>query len=219
MSAVEPFSNLLIHVDKHNHIVEQTVICICLTIAITSSFIFNSYLVKEPVTQNPFKLIYTVIRYAIKHKHPQCRSAFTYCEDELPSRIDFGKSKYGGPFTTEQVEDVKTFLRLVVFLALASVLVSDILLIHRPIEQLIHVLTQSSTSIPECYKDRFLTSTIGFCTAAIAIPLHEFIFYPIIRKRAREIKNLPKVYIRCNNTNSERYYSHSIRHNGKEELR
>ena len=26
-------------------------------------------------------------------------------------RIDFGKSKYGGPFTTEQVEDVKTFFR------------------------------------------------------------------------------------------------------------
>ena len=30
----------------------------------------------------------------------------------MPSRIDLGKSKYGGPFTTEQVEDVKTILRL-----------------------------------------------------------------------------------------------------------
>jgi hypothetical protein len=25
----------------------------------------------------------------------------SYCEDELPSRIDFGKNKYGRPFTTE----------------------------------------------------------------------------------------------------------------------
>ena len=86
------------------------------------------------MTQNPFKLIYKVIRYAIKQKHPRCRSAFTYCEDELPSRIDFGKSKYGGPFTTEQVEDVKTFLRLLLMVALVSVLVSDMLLTYRPLE-------------------------------------------------------------------------------------
>ena len=72
----------------------------------------------EPVMQNPYKLAYEVIKYTIKNKHPQCRSAFTYWEGELPSRIDFGKNKYGGPFTTEQVEDVKMFshvLALVVF--------------------------------------------------------------------------------------------------------
>ena len=28
----------------------------------------------------------------------------------MPSRLDLGKEKYGGPFTTEQVEDVKVFL-------------------------------------------------------------------------------------------------------------
>ena len=28
----------------------------------------------------------------------------------MPSRLDLGKEKYGGPFTTEQVEDVKAFL-------------------------------------------------------------------------------------------------------------
>ena len=79
---------------------------------------FNHWLMKEPVTQNPFKLVYSVIRYAIKHKHPEYRSAFTYCEDDPPSRMDFGKSKYGGPFTTEQVEDVKTFLRLLTVIIL-----------------------------------------------------------------------------------------------------
>ena len=42
-----------------------------------------------------------------ENKHPRCRSAFTYCEDELPSHLDLGKHKYGEPFTTEQVEDSK----------------------------------------------------------------------------------------------------------------
>ena len=92
-------------------ILSKVAVCFFLTIAIIMTFYTKNILIIEPVTQNPFKLVYNVLKYAIKNKHPRCRSAFTYCEDELPSRIDFGKSKYGGPFTTEQVEDVKTFFR------------------------------------------------------------------------------------------------------------
>ena len=140
-------------------ILGQILVCISLTIVISSSFILNSYVVKEPVTQNPFKLIYKVTHYAIKHKHPQCRSAFTYCEDELPSRIDFGKSKYGGPFTTEQVEDVKTFLRRLIITTIAAILASEMFMINRPIEQFTSVLlhTQSTILTKECYRESFFT--------------------------------------------------------------
>ena len=34
-------------------------------------------------------------------------------EEDYPSRIDLGKSQYGGPFTVEEVEDVKTVFRLI----------------------------------------------------------------------------------------------------------
>ena len=44
------------------------------------------------------------------------RSAFTYCEDNIPSRLDLDKEQYGGPFTTEQVEDVTTFFQLLLLL-------------------------------------------------------------------------------------------------------
>ena len=63
----------------------------------------------EPGGLNPYKLVYRVTKFARQHKVPVQRSAFTYCEDELPSKLDFGKEKYGGCFTTEQVEDVKVF--------------------------------------------------------------------------------------------------------------
>ena len=66
--------------------------------------------------RNPYKLVYKVIKFAAQHKIPVHRSAFTYCEDELPSRMDLGKEKYGGPFTTEQVEDVKAFLGILCIL-------------------------------------------------------------------------------------------------------
>ena len=58
--------------------------------------------------KNPIKLIVRVLCYARKHKYPENRSALTYWEEEAPSRLDLGKDKYGGPFTEEEVEDVKT---------------------------------------------------------------------------------------------------------------
>ena len=61
---------------------------------------------------NPFKNIYKVLKYSWNHKVPQHRSAFTYWEEDIPRRIDLGKNKYGGPFTNEEVEDTKTFLRI-----------------------------------------------------------------------------------------------------------
>ena len=42
--------------------------------------------------------------------YPRNRSALTYWEKEYPSHIDLGKEKYGGPFSEEEVENVKTVL-------------------------------------------------------------------------------------------------------------
>ena len=81
----------------------------------------------EPKHLNPYKMVAKVLNYARKHKYPVQRSAFTYCDNELPSRIDFAKERYGGPFTTEQVENVKTFFRiLLVLLALGPVFVLEV---------------------------------------------------------------------------------------------
>ena len=64
----------------------------------------------EPAGANPYKLVYRVVKFAYQHKVPLRRSAFTYCGEEFPSRMDLGKRKYGGPFTGQkQVEDVKAF--------------------------------------------------------------------------------------------------------------
>ena len=61
---------------------------------------------------NPLRNVYKVLKYSWKHKIPEHRSAFTYWEEDIPHRIDLGKNKYGGPFTNEEVEDTKTFLRI-----------------------------------------------------------------------------------------------------------
>uniref|UniRef100_A0A1X7U8M9 Major facilitator superfamily associated domain-containing protein n=2 Tax=Amphimedon queenslandica TaxID=400682 RepID=A0A1X7U8M9_AMPQE len=66
---------------------------------------------------HPFKLIIQVLNYSRKHRrsaHPI--SAFQYTDNEVPSCLDRSKYKYGGPFTTEQVEDVKVFFYILLLL-------------------------------------------------------------------------------------------------------
>ena len=77
---------------------------------------FKNYLNIEPVGVNPVKQIIDVLKYAYHHKYPVRRSALSYYQNTYPSRLDFGKVQYGGPFTNEEVEDTKTVLRLLVLL-------------------------------------------------------------------------------------------------------
>ena len=71
------------------------------------------WLIIEPKPPNSLRTIYQVLKFAA-NKAPLNRSALTYWEEDIPSRMDLGKSRYGGPFTTEQVEDVKTFFKIIV---------------------------------------------------------------------------------------------------------
>ena len=75
---------------------------------------------------NPYKIVFKVLKYSIQNNHNRRqRSAFTYWGKE-PSRIDLAKERYGGSFTHEQVENVKTFLRiLAVMIALLPLFISS----------------------------------------------------------------------------------------------
>ena len=66
-----------------------------------------------------------MLNYARKTKYPERRSALTYFDEEEPSRLDYGKHKFGGPFMEEEVEDVKTILGLLpVFLSLFGIYIA-----------------------------------------------------------------------------------------------
>ena len=67
----------------------------------------------DTARSNPYKLVYRVTKFARQHKVPVRRSTFTYCEDDIPSGLDLGKIKYGEPFTTEEVENVKAFYGII----------------------------------------------------------------------------------------------------------
>ena len=83
-----------------------------ISIVLVTHTFFKHKLENVSLIKNPIRLILRVLYYAKKHKYPENRSALTYWEEEVPSRLDLGKRKYGGPFTEEEVEDVKTVFRM-----------------------------------------------------------------------------------------------------------
>ena len=103
------------------------VIAIVLVATLYMAYKKKEWFLLQSKKGNPYTLVCKITRFAWKHKAPLRRSAFTFCEDEIPNRFDFGKHKYGGPFTTEQVEDVKAFYGILkVLAAFGSIFVLDI---------------------------------------------------------------------------------------------
>ncbi len=184
-------------INEKYYIIGQLYACICLTIGLILLLLSNGVLIKEPVTQNPFKLVYKVVKFAIKNKHPRCRSAFTYCEDELPSRLDLGKHKYGGPFTTEQVEDVKTFLRLLTVVFIGCSMPSVVTIVNNLRNLLVEIILDKDIATRpsiECYMNKLYANTL-LITATILIPLYEFVLYPLLHKYFSWVKSYWKFSI------------------------
>ncbi len=188
--AIEAFASECI--SQQLKILIPFLLCLGLGILIVLLFLCNTMLIKEPVTQNPFRLIHNVLKYASKFKHPRLRSAFTYCEDDPPSRIDFGKSKYGGPFTTEQVEDVKIFFKLLGMVIIAGAsfgITVDKTFMHHTLE-----VFGSQVLISECYSQYFFTKTY-YITIALLIPFNEFVIHPLFHRCLPRISCYQKVFL------------------------
>ena len=112
------------------YIIAAVIAIIPLALIIISDCLCQQWLDRTHKVTNPIKLIIQVLNYTRKHKYPERRSAFTYLDEEQPSRMDFGKEKFGGPFTEEEVEDVKTVLRLIPIVACLSVSVENVPPVH-----------------------------------------------------------------------------------------
>ena len=157
---------------------------LCISVILISDICFaKNWLIKEPKSPQSIKTIYRVLMFAAKHKAPLHRSALTYWEEDIPSRLDLGKSKYGGPFTTEQVEDVKTILRLLT-ISLSILMIGISLFLHPSIRNVPYTVSSLSDSTS------FLLYKVTYSFdwfPVIGTVIYEFIIYPIIRNKIPSI--------------------------------
>ena len=92
--------------------------CAFLTAALCIDFIFSpKHLNKDPKTHYPIRRIWKISKFIRENKQlVGRRKAITFTYDAPPSRWDFAKRLYGGPFDEDDVEDVHTFWRVLGFI-------------------------------------------------------------------------------------------------------
>ena len=141
----------------------------------------------EKRRQNPYIMVIKVLIFAWVHKYPLQRSAFTYCDNERPSRFDYAKESYGGPFTTEQVEDVKTFLRIMIILlavgpvSILDVATSDTIFLFYGF----HIGSED----PYCNLSWIIVNSglLRYIISTIFLPVYMWIIFSLLRNRTPRI--------------------------------
>ena len=158
------------------------------TVAVSSDCVLNHWLIKEPTSKNPFIMIFRVLRYAMKNKYPRLRSAFTYWDDKPYRRIDLAKAKFGGPYTTEQVEDVKTFFRIVSVVIAGTFFISLFISMYPVYDKILYRLRDQYkvkhaeySALSNCFQGVAVRYS-GDCVMVVFLPLCEFVIYPFAKR-------------------------------------
>ena len=159
---------------------------ILLALTVSLSCWKSRWFYSEPGQHNPYKTVIKVLHFMRKHKYPIRRSAFTYHGNEMPTRIDFAKERYGGPFTTEQVEDVKSFLRILVIL----IAIGPIFLLEVPASYFVFASFTLHTGQGPEFKEKNCTArwlvlesgTLGQLFSVIIFPVYIWLIFSFLRR-------------------------------------
>ena len=143
-------------------------------IVVSHSF-FKHKLENISLIKNPIKLIVRVLCYARKHKYPENRSALTYWEEDVPSRLDLGKNRYGGPFTEEEIEDVKTVFRMLPLLISVVGLTTT--------DEVYHWIMSENQNIKMSYESCLISPEFGkFVTSVVLFLIYLLLFQPVFKR-------------------------------------
>ena len=109
---------------KRNTVIDMIPV-LCISLSLVLNGCFRNWFDRNRERKNPYWKVIRVLFLAMVIKRPIHRSAFSFSGASPPSRINLTKKVHGGKFSNEEVEDVKTFLRLL--LVALSVLSSLVL--------------------------------------------------------------------------------------------
>ena len=140
------------------------------------------------VKYNPYKMILRVLNFARKHKGPVGHpSAFAYSDEFKPSRLDYAKERYGGPFTTSDVEDVKTLIRLFwMLLSLGPIFVIAVPTSYYLFATFaIHTGTEYMVGQGNCSADWILLQSglLSEIVSTLIMPLYTWLLFSVLHRK------------------------------------
>ena len=142
-------------------------------------------------TQSPYTVVYQVVKYAFTRRRPRTWESPAQQEDSMTSfisgnevsvqassRLDYSKDIFGGPFTNQQVEDVKSCGRIfMVVLSLSAIFITNIPTSMVASVFASHIQQDNSGS---CSARSIIVSSFSSLLPVILIPLYELVIYPLI---------------------------------------
>ena len=176
----------------YKNIILIVLVAVFVTLALCSNSLFSHWLVKEQLITNPLPLIWKTLQYTVRNKS-KWKRIFTLGHRGVLYRLNVAKTMYGGPFTSEHVEDVKTFFRVLAVIAIFSIACSGIPATNNAVATLEPNLRDwpVKKDIMTRYKELSITYT-QFIVVVIVV----LVYQTIVRQVCH--KCIPKVSITTN---------------------
>jgi peptide/histidine transporter 3/4 len=175
------------------------IIAVFLTLAVSSDFIVGHWLTKEQIIENSLPLILKTIHYTIKRKlngHP----THSLEHQGFLSIFNIAKRVYNGPFTSEQVEDVKTFFRVLVVIVVFTIFSSGSTTINDISYQMaIHLhnwpIDDTTSGCYHVMSINYATFTYSAAVVLIYLVVIHPLFHRFIPRTSIAIKFLCSIFI------------------------
>ena len=150
---------------------------LCLSLALCSDYLFQYVLTKEQIIGKPLQIILKVITYMVKSR--KFKYNFTHNEESL-SLFDVAKYRYGGPFTAQQVENVRTFLWMLIVIAVFAVTCGTLIPLEYAQDKVLlkTISWDRCTDLPKCY-EKLSIRYFDYIFVIVIVLLYEFIMYPL----------------------------------------
>ena len=173
---------------KNTGYVMTSIVLMFLTVLLIFNCFTKRWFYAADIRYNPYKMVLDVLKYVKTHKYPLRHSAMHWTNGEQPSRFDFAKDCYGGPFTSSQVEDVKTLGRVVlVLLAVGPVFVLCV-----PTSYLVFFLFSfhvMGRSVEQCSTEWIFvkSGTLSYMLGLVSLPIITWVVYCVLKNRVPKI--------------------------------
>lgn len=142
---------------------------------------------------NPYRMVVKILGYALKNRYPrQRRSAFFYYYGLNPGRLDFAKVHYGGPYETEDVENVKTLLQILrVLICVGPVFILKMSASYFMYQHFVHHLVSPKLVRESCYTFWPLMGSGNQknIITVVLFPVYIFVVFKVL-------KNVPRIFLR-----------------------
>ena len=173
--------------EEHNRLCfKHLVVALCLTVALCLDFLFQHLLIKEHIVGKPLSLIINVLKHTIRNR---CLKYSIHNEEELPSRFDVAKHRYGGSFTAQQVDNVRMFLWILAVIAMCATVYGAVTPIEFTKEYVVrHHLLNSGNGLTSCYTT-LISGYNDYIFAIVLLLVYEFVIHPFL------YRCLPKISI------------------------